>query len=540
MLGNSFVWDDEEMVVNNSAIFKLSNIPQLFSSATFNTGGSGLGGWFYRPLVMLTFLLIHTVFGLWTPAYHLVQLAFHLGVGVLVFLLFKDMLAIGGNRFSRIVAYGLSLIFLVHPANTESVGYISALGEPLFALFVLGALYLVIKAKFTRKRLLATGVLFALGLLTKEGAVILLPIAILWSFFFQKRRELFRVTAALLSGLGIYLFIRLSFFGIQTQRPDFISPISDASFYHRLLTGVGNFFVFLKTFVFPKTLAIANHEVITNPTDCRFIIGTILVLLFLSSSVLWFLKKKKLELFFLMWFLISYLPVSNIIFPLDMSFADRWLYFPMIGLLGLIGVLLLRVKYKLFLSVLVLLFFSVALFSTRTIVRNTNWRNGLTLYSHDVRINDNFDLNNNYGVELFRNGDIENAKMHFEKSISQRPEWNVPHNNLGATLEREGDLEGAKKEYKRSVELGDYYLSFQNLAAILVSTHDPNALDFIKTAFGKFPNSPSINRSAALAYYNAGDQTQALYFARRLLSLEPTEQNQILYNIIFNKQKLDF
>jgi len=61
--------------------------------------------------------------------------------------------------------------------------------------------------------------------------------------------------------------------------------------------------------------------------------------------------------------------------------------------------------------------------SMRTIIRNENWRNGLRLYSHDAAIEalispqGSFDLENNYGVKLFRIGKIKEAKTHFENRL---------------------------------------------------------------------------------------------------------------------------
>ena len=50
-LFNGFVWDDEEQIVNNAVIQNISNLPYFFTSSTFNTGGAGLSGWYYKPQI---------------------------------------------------------------------------------------------------------------------------------------------------------------------------------------------------------------------------------------------------------------------------------------------------------------------------------------------------------------------------------------------------------------------------------------------------------------------------------------------------------
>ena len=76
------------------------------------------------------------------------------------------------------------------------------------------------------------------------------------------------------------------------------------------------------------------------------------------------------------------------------------------------------------------------------------------LYGHDIRYTkgDNANLENNYGVELFRAGNIAEAKAHFERSVALMDDWSVSQNNLGAVYEKEGDLEKAKAYYQRSAD----------------------------------------------------------------------------------------
>lgn len=84
-LGNSFVWDDEEQIVNNTIIQNLSNIGQISSGATFSTGGAGLSGWFFRPFLTLSYMLSFAIFHLNAWGYHLIQVIFHILNAILLF-----------------------------------------------------------------------------------------------------------------------------------------------------------------------------------------------------------------------------------------------------------------------------------------------------------------------------------------------------------------------------------------------------------------------------------------------------------------------
>jgi len=104
-------------------------------------------------------------------------------------------------------------------------------------------------------------------------------------------------------------------------------------------------------------------------------------------------------------------------FPLDMTVADRWFYFPIIGLLGLIGIFSNRLTHKKIIKNIIISLISVyiVLIATKTIIRNTDWFNEYTLYTHDLKIeSQSFDLENQLGIVYSKQGKPEEAKLHFE------------------------------------------------------------------------------------------------------------------------------
>lgn len=549
MLGNSFVWDDEEMVVNNFPVFKIGNIPSFFTQATFFSGGSQLLGWFYRPFVMVSFLLISVLFGDSPFWFHLVQLVLHITNAVLLFFILAVLFNQINKELARPVALFLSLVFVVHPAQVESVSYIASMAEPLYTLFLL-VLFLLLAKKEKSRLNFKIGIivilLFTMALLTKEGAVVFLPLAGLYLFLFKEKRKIVFWAKYLFSALGLYLFIRLSFFGIQFQKPNFLSPIANATLAERILTAFYSFFTFLRTFFFPKELSVSQHFVVKEISDVRFLLGVIAVLFMILVCVYLLKRKNTTGIFFIFWFFAFVFLVLNILFPLDMTFAERWLYFSMIGLLGFIGSLLFLfqrtiIKYFKFVAIISLLI--VGFMSVRTIVRNSDWRDGFTLYSHDIKISKNsFDLENNLGVELFRKGDLENARMHFDRSVELQPNWAISLNNLGAVYNRIGDLEKAGLYYKKAVEKEDYYLAYENLA-LLLAKKEPNSegtINFLQKALLKFPKSTKINIANAIFYYKLGQREEALRFATRARQLEPSVQNRLIYQAISEGKQLEF
>lgn len=497
-LGNAFVWDDEEMVVKNFPLFTLGNLPSLFTQATFYGGGSSLEGWFYRPMVMASFLLIKVFFGTSPFGYHLVQIVFHLLNSVLIFWILGYLFR--KKNEGNLIAFFASLIYAVHPGLVESVSYIASIAEPLYTFFLLSFFILFVKSEekelFLKEKVAAFAFLL-LSFLTKEGALVGLPVAFLYLYFFNRKKAGFWSWILFGSFLS-YLFVRLVFFGIQKQTPHFFAPLAQAPFEEKLLTLPFIIFSFFRTFFTPIILAVSQHEVVKNPNWNNFglpllviVIFVIVVLLFLRST------KSKLGLFFILWFVLGIMPATSLIFPLDMTFAERWLYFPAIGLLGFLGTMVLSIKdIKKFRSpILFLGILIVTLLGIRTMVRNSNWKDGLTLYSHDI-VNEpmSFDLQNNLGVELVRKGKWDEALPYIQKSVDLQPQWTISTNNMGAVYEHLGDAKKAEDYYKKSIDLGDYYLAYENYAMILVKEKKFKEANFFlqERALPKFPNNEKL------------------------------------------------
>ena len=107
-----FVWDDLIYFVNNPEIHSF-NLFKLFGENIFNKAT------YYRPIPATYFSLLLNIFGGQTFFYHLIQVVIHIINSILVFKLFSLF-------FNKKPSFFLSLIFLVHPMNVESVSYIAA------------------------------------------------------------------------------------------------------------------------------------------------------------------------------------------------------------------------------------------------------------------------------------------------------------------------------------------------------------------------------------------------------------------------------
>ncbi|MDR3605960.1 MAG: hypothetical protein P4M08_01110 [Oligoflexia bacterium] len=496
-LRNSFVWDDEEQLLNNTVVQSLDNLGRLFSSSSFNSGGAtGLLGIYYKPLMLAAYAALWSMFGANPIAFHAFQLLLHCMSSILLAVFLSAF-------FSETLAWLLAMVFLVHPLNAECVLYVADLQDTLF--FFFGILGMVALAKMRNERggarALIVSACLLLSLLSKESGVLFVATAATYELLIRPRGQ---ASNALCVGLAMttaaYAGLRFEYAGLGLASGH-LQPITLASFPERLLTMPKIFYFYALGFVFPKDLAIAQQWIIRQWSwkdvglpllSDFFIFGAIAVLVKRAGS--------RRAVFFALWVFFG-LALHAQVFPLDLTVADRWFYFPMAGLLGLIGIgwELVRAYLPTSLPAKTVSGLAAAMviatLAGRSYSRSGDWKDGLTLFSRDVALNPNaFDLQNNAGVELFRAGDIRAAKEHFEISVQLAPQWWTNWSNLGAVYERFDDEGRAEKAYRRSIESGVYYLAYENLAKLLIRQHRyGEALDFLQTqALPIFPNNQSL------------------------------------------------
>src|SRR5262249_41694443 len=130
---------------------------------------------FYRPFPFIFYTFIYSFSGINTFYYHLLQLFFHISNTVLILFIVK--------RFLKLrIAFILSLIYLIHPINQESVIYISAMPETLFVFFGLIALFFLQKKSTNTIDIVFANIALLLSLFSKETGVLFIIMAITYVY----------------------------------------------------------------------------------------------------------------------------------------------------------------------------------------------------------------------------------------------------------------------------------------------------------------------------------------------------------------------
>ena len=198
-----FVGDDLEALVQNPNITSLSTA--LTTPADTTVAG--------RPVVSLTFAINYALAepeGLEPWGYHAVNLAIHLGAGLVLFALGRRTLMTQAlparlREAAAPASFAIALLWILHPLQTAAVTYVVQRAESLMGLFLLLTLYCVVRATdpaVTRWRWWAGGAIAAsaLGMGSKEVMVVAPLLAALWIWIFRPEEPLAGERGRLLLG----------------------------------------------------------------------------------------------------------------------------------------------------------------------------------------------------------------------------------------------------------------------------------------------------------------------------------------------------
>ena len=369
-LWNGFAMDDLYIIVWNPLVHSLQGAWRAFGAPYWPPD---LGGQMYRPLPLATFAVDWTIAHGHPAWFHAMNLLWHAGEALIVAALARRW----ADWTAALVA---GLIFAVHPVHVEAVANVIGLGELMAAAGVCLAVY----AAVVRQDVLLSGAALALGLLSKENAVVA-PALIIWAWIvgFPPRPAPRRILTFVVSWVviaGAYLAVRgvvlHPYARLQVTAPVFLG---ESAFAGRLtaLAALGDA---LRLLVFPLTLRVdyspAERTIVRALLDGRVVIGLACLALWAGLLVMAWRRQRRVEAYGLGWIAIAFLPVSNLLFSTGVLLAERTLYLPSVGLALAAGAGLARLPVQRLRVALALI---VLAGGVRTALRTPVWRDDFSV-----------------------------------------------------------------------------------------------------------------------------------------------------------------
>lgn len=552
ILPNSFIFDDWHMIVKNNYIKNPHYLSYLFKdSITSYPIAKGM----YRPILMLSFAFNYLTSGLRPHSYHIINILIHFLNAVFLFRLLKILL----KDLTFALSLGITLIFCLHPINTEAVTYISSRSDLLCSFFILSGLYAYISSEECKKKslYLLSLILYPLALLTKESGLVFLGLVVAYEFVYEVSENPSKTTSEasvrilpfILITLGYFILIKVIFgnvFGLFGKvRPSFFvtRPLSA-----NILTQAAVSFFYLYLFFFPFRLCIDhNFPIINSFTNSLGLIPLVLILALIFVCL--FFKKhiKPVIGFSCLWYFISLLP--KFYARLNLVCAEHQAYLAYFSLYFILGFLFTKLRIKKIYPVRnsaflpksfgisngvyfrQLFFFILGLFFLLSLIRNFQWRNEYTLWQATLKVNPNSAIaQGGLGGYLVNKGFFQEGIEYFKKSASSKRIGRDPQVtsllNLAHTYATLGKPDEARKILSQNPELlfkADPFIYLNVLGYIhLKEGKFTKARDIWEEALSRVPEYAELQSDLGWLYLeNLKGKQRAKEYFKKALSNDP-------------------
>lgn len=475
-LQGELIWDDSFLARDNPfikspvLIFEAFRHHLLLDSLSMH----------YRPVQNVSYMIDYFFWNTDTYGFHLSNVLWHVGSGLLLFGLLERLLpslappvstsesaACSGlaRKFSRIAAFFLALIWIVHPVHSAAVDYISGRADSLAFFFASGAwlLFLVAGRRVgwaaRASCYLLAGFSLLLALCSRESACMWLVVFLFHLFVFEKafsRRGKVLVICACLAIVGMYAGLRQ----LPEQRPSlnpthgWVAPVR-AVLMLRALGDYGRLMIYPANLHMERT--VVNVEANGSNREWRRTIESeyltlagLLVFAGLTGGVMHQGRGRPLRIFGAAWFLLAYLPISNVV-DLNATVAEHWLYLPSVGFLLFIAGCLVELpprglKYATAMACLVM-----AAFSARSYVRSSDWVTNEIFYTRTLAAGGgSIRVVLNLGQVYAARGQYARAEVLFRRAVKLCPSYLIARNNLADALYHQGKTEEADRMFREA------------------------------------------------------------------------------------------
>jgi len=390
---NSF---DGGFVLDNRAL--ILNDPRLREATAANlrlilqhtywwpTGEGGV----YRPFTTLSYLFNYAILdnGTQPAGYHWINLILHAGNAMLVYAL--------AVRFLRKLwpAFFAAALWAVHPVLTEAVTNIVGRADLLAATGLLGGLLAYLKSTETTGRqrwvwIAGIAAFTTVGVFSKENAVVLPAVIVLYELIFRKDR-VWPGLAATLPPLALMFWQRSIVLAASLPKevPFTDNPILGASFLDGRWTAIKVLARYLWLTLWPARLSsdYSWSEISIAHGNLEDWIGLIATLALIPALV-WLYRRNR-GLFFLSALGLAWMaPVSNFLFPIGTIMAERFLYVPLLAVTACAAAAIYAASERLrsapYVPAAICLLITLAL-AARTWARNAEWKDDLSMATASV------------------------------------------------------------------------------------------------------------------------------------------------------------
>ena len=537
-LNNGFVtWDDNIYVYNNTMIRNLNL--QLIQSAFSSFNASN-----WHPLTWLSHAFDYAIWELNPAGHHLTSIILHsinaLLVTLLTIRLIETLQREKKRPFSHasehkvLVGVTAGVLFGIHPLHVESVAWISERKDVLSTFFFLLSILFYLRYMsrkpvgkpflFFNKYYLSSFISFVLGLLSKPMVVTLPLILLLLDWYPLKRLATLKSTyKALAEKIPFFICSFVNIIVTVLAQKQAISDFEIHPLSSRIANAFKSFAVYLQKIVWPADLMpFYPYQIRVNLFSFEYILSLLIFFaITICCIILW--KKKNQNFWLASWiyYVITLLPVIGIVQIGRQEMADRYMYLPSIGpfiVLGMFASMLysIFIKRNAIMKMLtgLILLVVFALLSNKTVAYTGVWKNGISLWNHEIKLLQQ-----------------EAVRVFYRESLE------VPFFNRGVAYEEKGAFEQAIQDYTTVLSINEESKKSLHRRGLTYSKMDMNeeAIEDYNTALQLAPDDAELYYLRGNSYVKLGHYQKALddYSIAIRLSTEPHSKYYMMRGLVF-------
>jgi tetratricopeptide (TPR) repeat protein len=502
------------------------------------------GGGTYQPLREFSYAIDYNLWGKNPFGYHIQNLFWYTLTCISIYFAFLKLLGnasfLNQSLYNNRNFYALSatLIFAVHTLHVEAVVWLSSRKFVLLSFFYFLSFYFYCRFSALSKEKARFGyyggalITYYLALCSQPMAITFPVIILVYDLCFLKKFKqkefLHRMVFYFPFWIPMLIIVHYFIFkaGTASDSYPYVSFIKTAFVMNLIMI------LYIIKLFFPFNL---SSRYAFPPAESFFdlpyflcLIANIIIIIGIVISIKK-MKEKKFILFFFLWYIINFLPTSNII-PISIQMADRYIYLSSFGfsffLIFFISKLFHNLRWQKMILFSILIFFGIL-----TLKQNKVWSDSISLWSHSSKTYPNEMSFLNLGVAYYKKGiydkaleqfknsiycepknlkayfniglifkDLENHKkalIYFNKAIEISPDSFEPYESIGLIFLKKGDYDLAIENFKKGIELSPETASLHNNYGSVLQLKG-----LYEDAVNQFKTSIKINPLLEEAYFN--------------------------------------
>lgn len=586
-IGNRYALDDEFVINNNSTVQKgVKGLAEIFSER-YTDGSGASSSYGYRPVVKAVFAVEYELFGENPAISHFINVLLYALSGVLLFNLLKVVL----RNYTIYFPFIITVVFIAHPLHTEVVASLKNRDLLIsFAASILALRYYLKYNETGKVVSLAFCVFFFLtGYFSKADAVTILAVMPLVSWFFfdhKLKRATVGVAISAISVIMLLMTIKSVLPEAERNLQYYENPLFfEKDLSVRTATAFYSLLINLKLLFFPHPLVYyyGFDMVSLKKWPDLLPVFSMLIHSFLGIWAIIKLKEKHLLSFIILFYLITVSLYSNLVVPAVGIVAERFLYTPSLAFCFFAGYLFFKfsvkripssnesssVRLKAVPGVLLLLI--LVAYCGKTVARNRDWKDKLTLYSADIayqmrsvkaldllaselllnaynegdpvaksnnvqkavlyytsalQLYPEFPAANNSLASIYCNffNQYEQAVPLFERAVKNDSSFNQARFNLAVALDKTGRKANACQEFEKLIQADpkSFPLAYSHLGRLYAELGDQSkGIQVNMNAMAVFPGSDLPLISIGQIYLSGKDTATAISYWEKALSVYP-------------------